>query len=162
MSPKHCNSKIQALDVLQKCPVLKQWLMAPRPSCYLKSGPKDCSYTLYSSNYGDQIVLIICQPTGVYKNKKKWFNSFNYLLYNLKGLNIKKLAIPVEVRQPSTGSCDVGGKHPFLLGTNAPCQNSVLGTTKLQLHVLSLLINSSKANFGNELKEKQMREVYIK
>lgn len=118
--------------------------------------------TLYSSNHGDQIVLIICQPTGVYKNKKKRFNSFNYLLYNLTGLNMKKRATPVEARQPSTGSCDVGGKRPFFLVTNAPCQNLVLGTIRLQLHVLSLLINSAKANFGNELKEKRMREVYIK
>lgn len=161
MSPKHCL-RFQALDVLQKCLVLKQWLMAPRPSCYLKSGPKDCSYTLHSSNHGDQIVPIICQPTGVYKNKKKRFNSFNYLLYNLRGLNIKNLATLVEVWQPSTGSCDAGGKRPFFLVTNAPCQNLVLGTMRLQLQVLSLLINSSKVNFGNELKEKQMREVYIK
>lgn len=106
MSPKHCL-RFQALDVLQKCPVLKQWLMAPRPSCYLKSGPKDCSYTLHSSNHGDQIVPIICQPTGVYKNKKKRFNSFNYLLYNLRGLN--KLLLKSDSPTPGVAMREVSG-----------------------------------------------------
>lgn len=43
---------------------------------------------------------------------------------------------------------------------NAPPELSPGCARRLHLHVLSLLINSSKANLGNELKEKQMRGIY--
>lgn len=112
------------MAVQGKCPVLRQGLMAPQALADGESLHYSCLFVIWSqgleTGYTRTVVTswqsncINNLPAywgKIFKNKGYNLIVLKYLLHNLRGLNINKLTVFVEVWWHHTGNYDVGGKQ---------------------------------------------------